>query len=306
MRKLLTLTCALMLVSSMAFAKRYPASASSKTPADLVPFPDAGKGWVTLDIGSNGKVVKPAVGAKDKTRNTSITPSVIYAFNSNVAATFNIGFVTGKDQTLYVDKSKISGFTNPTVGVVYRALDSAKNGNDLNIGLSISPTFGKKEVKPRATINKVNAISGQNVVVFDVAWSKNINDFAIGAEFGFAYNGEQKTKNKNTGVITKHKATQDTNLGINAQYKGVNKLALTAGLDYTKYGKIKTKGAGAAVQSKSFGQLGFGLDANYNVCKNTYVNVNWDHAFKATIKDGDGNKTKLSGDSFGIGATYQF
>ena len=301
MRKLLTLTCALMLVSSMAFAKRYPASAG-KTPADLVPFPDAGKGWVTVDIGSNGKVFKPNAGAKVKARNTSVTPSVIYGVNNKIAATFDIGYVTGKT-LVNNNKNKISGFTNPTVGVVYRALDSAKNNNDLNVGLSISPTFGKQEVKA-GNPNKINAISGKNVIALNVAWAKNIKDFAVGAEFGFTYNGQQKSKAKDTGAITKIKANQDINVGVNAQYKGVNKLALTAGIDYTKYGKNKTKAG--VVNYKSFGQFALGLDANYNVCKNTYVAVNWDHAFNATIKNADGKLGKASGDSFGIGATYQF
>ena len=313
MRKLLTLTCALMLVSSMAFAKRIPASASSKTPADLVPFPDAGKGWVTLDIGSNGNVFKPAAQGQEKvkTRNTSVTPSVIYAFNSNIAATFDIGFVTGKAPSVEGDaKNKVTGITNPTIGVVYRVLDSAKNGNDLNIGLSVSPTFGKKVLKKKSNANAVqksNAISGQNVIAFDVAWSKNISDFVIGAEFGFTYKGQQKVKDKDQDPVEvdKYKATRDINLGINAQYKGVNKLVLTTGIDYTKYGKLKEKGA-VGVAYKSFGQFALGLGANYNVCKNTYLGVNWDHAFKATVKDNDGKLGKVSGDSFGIGATYQF
>ena len=124
--------------------------------------------------------------------------------------------------------------------------------------------------------------------------------------------GKIYTKNKNNDPqISKYKASQDINVGINAQYKGVNKLALTTGIGYTKYGKIKTKGEGSHVAVKSFGQFALGLGANYNVCKNTYVGVNWDHAFKATAKvyDDDSeqfNKGKVSGDSFGIGATYQF
>ena len=312
MRKLLTLTCALMLVSSMAFAKRYPASAG-KTPADLVPFPDAGKGWVTLDIGSKSNVFKPTEEPRVKARNTSVTPSFIYAFNSNIAATFDIGFVSGK--TLNVqgnDKNKISGVTNPTFGVVYRVLDSAKNNNDLNIGLSISPTIGKKVVKQKVDRNQENAVSGNNVIDFNVAWAKNISSFAVGAEFGITYIGQQKVKTKfNDGSETdRYKPNSNFNLGINAQYKGVNKLALTTGIDYTNYGKKTLRGrAGAAntVIHKGFGQLSFAFDANYNVCKNTYVAVNWNHAFKATVKDGNSVKQgKVSSDAFGIGATYQF
>ena len=88
MRKLLVLTCALMLVSGMAFAKRAPASVSpSHGPADLAAFPDAGKFWVNVDAANNGLEVKANVdNTKVKTNNFTITPSVTYAINKKFNA----------------------------------------------------------------------------------------------------------------------------------------------------------------------------------------------------------------------------
>ena len=290
-----------MLVSGMAFAKRAPASASSHSPADLAAFPDAGKGWVELGVNYQKTTLKN--GDKVTGSGFGILPNVTYAFNNQFAITGGIGYLNAKEPGPS-PKDKITGITNPVIGVIYRALDK---GQALNIGLAISPTIGKQTVKQDGDHDKFSAISGQNVVNFGIEYAQPVGPVVLGAEAGITYGSDKKTKGKGVydGLEETIKSAVAFNAGIAVQYKGINKLALTAGFDWNRIPKTESKDVG--VQNKAYNQFGLNLEANYNVANNFYVGVNYGHKFNAQVKDGDGDKLyKTSNNSVGLAGTIQF
>ncbi|MBP5297269.1 MAG: hypothetical protein J6Y94_08070 [Bacteriovoracaceae bacterium] len=318
MKKSFLFALGMLLISSMAFGQS--SSPRGGNPADLVPFPNAHTGWFSFDL-----IRSTVEDDEDDVEATTLNfvPSLTYAVNQKIALTFGTKFVTGKEFSVaYGDdgggdyeigwgKAKLSGvsFKDLSLGLIWRVLDGTRdNHNNLNLSFNISPAIGKSEIKTDAANNiKVKHLPNKNVLQINAAYSKDIGAAAVGLKFGLAYNGAQKIKFKiPMGEATdKNKATLDFNIGTNVQYRGIDKVALTAGLDYHRYGKLKLKDA-EYVYQKAYGQFGLSLGANIQLAKNVYAAANYQHQFETSLKSRGGKYAELSEDLLGIGATIKF
>ena len=293
MKKLFVLLCSMMLISSVVAAQTSTRTGGGN-PYDLVPFPRAGSVWFSTALNINKKTFEQDGEEDISISSYQIVPSLTYAFNNRIAINTKIGFIAaGKEMSVTppIAKTKVkSGITDPTFGIAFRLLDAARNSkNNLNLNLSLSPSLSKQKFsEPSENKFRVNSVSGKNVATANIAYSKDISTISIGANLGVTYNGTRKTKYSyfdELSFVLKTKSSIDFNVGAGIQFKGIEKVALDFGLDYTRYGKLNTKYEGRILTAqKSFGQLGSRVAGHFNVAKHFIMSLEWQYKFDAKVK----------------------
>lgn len=218
---------AAILLTTNAYAQE---NSSQRRATDPVLFPEAGSFIVEAKLTST--VVEYTweyIGREyldGKIETTGASYSALYAFNdffglglsidqafsSKAKATYGVA----SSQNGVSEETKSSGFDDPEVSFVYRAMDMSRDSFDLNLFVSASPSLIDAETA--TTTADGNNAKGGDTYDFGVKWGGRREGFAWAAGLTIAYSGEAESKTVATGEKTTVTSHTDFALSLEAKW----------------------------------------------------------------------------------------
>lgn len=179
-----------------------------------------------------------------------------------------------------------SGFTDPTIGLTYRALDQSSNAVNLDFTADYLPDlFSAKQPSPD---NDGSVAAGGQGARLSAAVSKVMDNFTLLGRFAANWNGRRDIEDSGGGKLRTGDSFWDYSLGLESQTRFTDILSLNADLTHTfnQSQHLTDEGTGLAHTSEPGNATDLGLALNYHLVPNRIVGaVSYDHVWHQDGKD---------------------
>jgi len=227
----------------------------------------------------SGDVFDTTTGAPDYSFHT-ITNELVqtfqYGLTDDLAFDASIGYdPTQKRNEVFPDGSvdvlQSNGFTDPTFGVTWRALDEAHAPLNLDFSASYQPdVFNSKSSSP--TEDGTIARGGQSAH-FGGAVSEVMPQFTVQGFADANYFGGSSTDNLINDTVIKHDSYWNYDLGLATQTRIIDQFSINAGVSHTfnpNFNVLNITNGNASISAPGdVTTLNAGL--NYHIIPNTFV-----------------------------------
>jgi hypothetical protein len=179
-----------------------------------------------------------------------------------------------------------SGFTDPNIGLIYRALDQSRENVNLDFTADYLPDmFSAKQGSPD---NDGSVASGGQAVHLSAAVSRVMPSFTILGRFSANWNGRRNIEDAGGSKLRTGESFWDYTLGLETQTRFTDRLALNANLsyDFNQDQRFTDTGTGLVHTSQPGNVTDLGLALNYHLVPNRIVGgLTYDHLWHQDGKD---------------------
>ncbi|WP_044557128.1 hypothetical protein [Halobacteriovorax marinus] len=259
---------------------------SDRKVTDLVLFPNQGEFFMSFSLYSD----KTEYDWEYLSRNYSsseITSSgsniaFMYSLTEMFAIGLELNYVSeNKQKTTFGPATtsngqtyeyKSDGLMNPTIALVYRALDTQTDGYDLNISLSVAPKIEDSESP--TTTQDGNVAEGATNFSAGLLWGKRVDAFSWAAGFSLQSYGKAESKDVDDGDLTTASSYRTFTLTGKLKWDITERFDLYLGGELGNTGDFKvTYDDGTFIEYENASSVSLQFGSNIKLTESLYLNL---------------------------------